>query len=164
MASKDPAQFLPSSIEKSYFMLSRSARTVLDTALQKYRIGRTDLIPVGGIDQLKPALQLMTAYRLVIQEVTGTEVVTSYTRWLECVQVKEGPEPELYVAFSPRFERIWLASRKHLSDYMGQKPANAALRSTKFSYVRQPSFAMFDEIVSAIAERWAISARMCACW
>jgi plasmid replication initiation protein len=45
------------------------------------------------------------------------------------VQVKEGPEPEVYVAFSPRFERIWLASRKHLSDYMKQKPANAALRS-----------------------------------
>ena len=90
MASRDPAQFLPTSIEKSYFMLSRSARAVLDTALQKYRPGRTDLIPVGGIDQLKPALRLMTAYRLVIQEVTGAEVLTSYTRWLECVQVKEG--------------------------------------------------------------------------
>jgi hypothetical protein len=45
-------------------MLSRSARAVLDTALQKYRPGRTDLIPIGGIDQLKPALRLMTAYRL----------------------------------------------------------------------------------------------------
>jgi hypothetical protein len=65
--SKDPAQFLPTSIEKSYFMLSRSARAVLDTALQKYRPGRTDLIPVGGVDQLKPALRLMTDYRLVIQ-------------------------------------------------------------------------------------------------
>jgi hypothetical protein len=64
VASKDPAQFLPTSIEKSYFMLSRSARAVLDTALQKYRPGRKDLIPVGGIDQLKPALRLMTAYRL----------------------------------------------------------------------------------------------------
>jgi hypothetical protein len=48
-------------------MLSRSARAVLDTALQKYRPGRTDLIPVGGVDQLKPALRLMTDYRLVIQ-------------------------------------------------------------------------------------------------
>ena len=110
-------------------MLSRSARAVLDTALQKYRPGRTDVIPVGGIAQLKPALRLMTAYRLVIQEVTGAEVVTSYTRWLECVQVKEGTEPEVYVAFSPRFERIWLESRKRLPDYMEQKPANAALRS-----------------------------------
>ena len=48
----------------------------------------------------------MTAYRLVIQDINGAEVVTSYTRWLECVQVKEGPEREVYVAFSPRFERM----------------------------------------------------------
>jgi hypothetical protein len=37
-------------------MLSRSTRAVLDIALRKYRPGQTDLIPVGGIDQLKPAL------------------------------------------------------------------------------------------------------------
>jgi plasmid replication initiation protein len=110
-------------------MLSRSARAVLDTALEKYRPGRTDPIPVGGIAQLKPALRLMTAYRLMIQEVTGAEVLTSYTRWLECVQVKEGPEQEVYVAFSPRFERIWLESRKRLPEYMEQKPANTGLRS-----------------------------------
>ena len=42
-------------------MLSRAERAVLDTALQKYRPGRTDLIPVGGIAQLKPALRLMMA-------------------------------------------------------------------------------------------------------
>lgn len=72
-------------------MLSRSARAVLDTALQKYRRGKRDLIPVGGIAQLKPALRLMTAYRVVIQEVTGAEVLTSYTRWLECVQVERRP-------------------------------------------------------------------------
>src|ERR1700731_2264630 len=110
-------------------MLSRSERAVLDTALRKYRPGRTDLIPVGGIAQLKPALRLMTAYRIVIQEVTGADVVTNYTRWLEFVQVKEGPEPEVYVTFSPRFERIWLESRKHLPEYMEQKPANTGLRS-----------------------------------
>jgi hypothetical protein len=51
----DPDQFLPTSFQKSYFMLSRSTRAVLDTALRKYRPGRTDLIPVGDIDQLKPA-------------------------------------------------------------------------------------------------------------
>jgi hypothetical protein len=71
----------------------------------------------------------MTAYRFMIQEVTGTEVVTSYTRWLECVQVKEGEEPEVYVAFSSRFERIWLESKKRLPEYMEQKPANTALRA-----------------------------------
>jgi hypothetical protein len=68
-------------------------------------------------------------YRLVIQDVTGAEVFTSYTRWLECVQVKEGPEQEVYVTFSPRFERIWLESKKRLPDYMEQKPGNAGLRS-----------------------------------
>jgi plasmid replication initiation protein len=87
------------------------------------------LIPVGSIAQLKPALELMTSYRLVIGDVTGNEVLTNYTRWLECVQVKEGPEPEVYVAFSPRFERIWLESRKRLPEYMEQKPANTGLRS-----------------------------------
>ena len=129
MTKSDPGQYLPTSVQKSYFMLSRSARAVLDTALQKYRPGRTDLIPVGEIAQLKPALRLMTSYRLVLRDVVGAEVFTSYTRWLECVQVKEGPEPEVYVAFSPRFERIWLESRKRLPEYMEQKPANTGLRS-----------------------------------
>jgi plasmid replication initiation protein len=69
----------------------------------------------------------MTAYRIVIQE--GADAVTSYTRWLDFVQVKGGPEPEVYVAFSPRFERIWLESRKRLPEYMEQKPANTGLRS-----------------------------------
>jgi hypothetical protein len=55
--SKDPLQFLTTSVQKSYFMLSRSARAVLDTALEKCRQGRTDLISVGGITQLKPALR-----------------------------------------------------------------------------------------------------------
>jgi hypothetical protein len=110
-------------------MLSRSTRAVLDIALRKYRPGRNDLIPVGGIAQLKAALGLMTSYRLMIRDVVGNEILTSYTRWLECVQVKEGPEPEVYVAFSPRFKRIWLESRKRLPEYMEQKPANTGLRS-----------------------------------
>ena len=110
-------------------MLSRATRAVLDTALQKYRPGQSDPILVGGITLLKPALQLMTSYRLVIQEVTGAEVLTSYTRWLESVQLREGENQEVYVAFSPRFERIWLESKKRLPDYMEQKPANTGLRS-----------------------------------
>jgi len=129
VTKSDPDRYLPTSVQKSYFMLSGSTRAVLDTALRKYRPGRTDLIPVGSIAQLKPALELMTSYRLVIGDVTGNEVLTNYTRWLECVQVKEGPEPEVYVAFSPRFERIWLESRKRLPEYMEQKPANTGLRS-----------------------------------
>jgi Initiator Replication protein len=129
VTKSDPAQYLPTSVQKSYFMLSRSARGVLDTALQKYRAGRTEPVLVGGINLLKPALELMTDYRLVIQEVEGPEVLTSYTRWIESVQLKEGENQEVYVAFSPRFERIWLESKKRLPEYMEQKPANAALRS-----------------------------------
>jgi hypothetical protein len=56
-------------------------------------------------------------------------VLTSYTRRLECVQVKEGPEQEVYVTFSPRFERIWLELKKRLPDYMEQEPGNSRLRS-----------------------------------
>src|ERR1700686_2682484 len=33
------------------------------------------------------------------------------------------------VAFNPRFERIWLESKKRLPDYIKQKPANTRLRS-----------------------------------
>jgi len=125
--SKDPAQFLPTSLQKSYFMLSRSARAVLDTALGKYRPGRTDLISVGGITQLKPALRLMTYYRLMVQEVTGAEVVISYTRWLEAVIVKGTENQEVYVTFSPQFERIWLETKKRLPEYASREPAKSSL-------------------------------------
>jgi hypothetical protein len=123
VANKDPAQFLPTSVQKSYFMLSRTARAVLDTALQKYRPGRSEPILVAGIAQLRPALRLMMGYRLIIREVEGAEVLTSYTRWLESVQLKEGENQEVYVEFNPRFERIWLESKKRLREYMAKKPA-----------------------------------------
>jgi plasmid replication initiation protein len=71
----------------------------------------------------------MMSYRLLIREVEGAEVLTSYTRWLESVQLKEGENQEVYVEFNPRFERIWLESKKRLPEYMAQKPANTGLRS-----------------------------------
>jgi hypothetical protein len=37
VTSTDPAKSLPMGVQKSYFMLSRSARAVLDTALQNFR-------------------------------------------------------------------------------------------------------------------------------
>jgi hypothetical protein len=119
----------PHQHRKSYFKLSRSARAVLDTALQKYRPGRTDLIPVDGIDQLKPALRLMTAYRL-IQEVTAAEVFTSYTRWLECVQLKEDTK-EVYVTFSPRFERISRAASFAFRSSIGKPRRSLPLSCSK---------------------------------
>ena len=38
-------------------------------------------------------------------------------------------DKEVYVTFSPRFERIWLESKKRLLVYADQKPANMNLRS-----------------------------------
>jgi hypothetical protein len=45
------------------------------------------------------------------------------------VQLKEGENQEVYVEFNPRFERIWLESKKRLPEYMAKKPANTGLRS-----------------------------------
>jgi hypothetical protein len=48
-----------------------------------------------------------------------------YTRWFESVQLKEGENQEVYVAFNPRFDRIWLESKKRLPEYVAQKPTNS---------------------------------------
>jgi plasmid replication initiation protein len=110
-------------------MLSDAERKVLDSALEKYRPGQSELILVGGETLLKPALRLMSLYRLRIEEIKGAEVVTSYTRWLECVQARGTENQEVYLAFSPSFERIWLEAKKRLPEYVSQKPANLRLRS-----------------------------------
>jgi len=59
---------LPTSVQKSYFMLSETERAILNTALEKYRPGRSEPIRVGDKKVLKPALRLMTYYRLKIEE------------------------------------------------------------------------------------------------
>ena len=126
---KGLGELLPTSVQKSYFMLSDAERDVLNSALEKYRPGRSEPILVGGENRLKPALRLMTDYRLMIEEIKDAEVVTSYTRWVEAVQVRGAENQEVYLTFSPRFERIWLESKRRLPDYMEQKPANIGLRS-----------------------------------
>jgi hypothetical protein len=65
----DLGEVLPTSVQKSYFMLSGVERAVLDTALEKYRPGQAEPILVGGKKVLKSALRLMTLYRLKIEEV-----------------------------------------------------------------------------------------------
>jgi plasmid replication initiation protein len=45
------------------------------------------------------------------------------------VQLKEGENQEVYVEFNPRFERIWLESKKRIPEYMAKRPANTGLRS-----------------------------------
>jgi plasmid replication initiation protein len=110
-------------------MLSDAERSVLNIGLQKYRPGQSEPILIGGEKMLKPALRLMSDYRLRIDEIKGAEVVTSYTRWLASVETIGSENQEVYVAFSPRFERIWLESKKRLPEYVSQKPANLGLRS-----------------------------------
>jgi hypothetical protein len=62
-------QFWPISVQKSYFMLSDAERNVLNIGLQKYRRGQSEPIFVGGENLLKPALKLMSLYRLRIEEI-----------------------------------------------------------------------------------------------
>jgi hypothetical protein len=119
----------PTSVQKSYFMLSDAERNILNIGLQKYRPGQSEPILVGGEKLLKPALRLMSDYRLRIDEIKGAEVVTSYTRWLASVEARGSENQEIHVAFSPNFERIWLESKKRLPEYVSQKPANIRLRS-----------------------------------
>jgi hypothetical protein len=120
---------LPTFVQKSYFMLGEPERDVLNHALEQYRPGRTEPILIGGAKELKPALQLMNVYRLRIDEIKEGAVLTSYTRWLEAVIVKGTENQEVYVTFSPFFERIWLESKKHLPEYVAKEPGNIGLRS-----------------------------------
>jgi plasmid replication initiation protein len=128
VTNRDPAQYLPTSVQKSYFMLSATERAVLNGALEKYQHGQSKPILVGGANLLKPALRLMTSYRLKIEQVNGAEAVTSYTRWVEAVQVR-GENQDVYLTFTPRFKRIWMQSKKRLLKYVAQKPGNIGLRS-----------------------------------
>jgi plasmid replication initiation protein len=56
-------------------------------------------------------------------------VLTSYTRWLESVQVRGTENQEVYVTFSPQFERIWPELKKRLPEHVAEEPANIRLRS-----------------------------------
>jgi plasmid replication initiation protein len=110
-------------------MLGGSERTLLNLALSKYRPGRSEPIFIGDEKLLKPALRLMNVYRLRIDAIKEDEVVTSYTRWLEAVIVKGTENQEVFVTFSPRFERIWLESKKRLPEHVAKEPGNIGLRS-----------------------------------
>jgi plasmid replication initiation protein len=68
-------------------------------------------------------------YRLRIDGIEGGAVVTSYTRWLEAVIVKGTENQEVYVTFSPLFERVWVESKKRLPEYVAKEPGNIGLRS-----------------------------------
>jgi plasmid replication initiation protein len=127
--NRDPSKFLPTSVQKSYFMLSRGERDVLNSALEKYHPGQSEPIFVGGSNLLKSALRLMTSYRLVIEEIKDGRPVKIYTRWIESVEVREAETQKVFLTLSPRFKRIWLGSKKRLLEYIAQNPANIGLRS-----------------------------------
>jgi hypothetical protein len=50
----------PTSVQKSYFMLSDAERNVLNIGLQKYWPGQSEPILIGGEKLLKPALRLVS--------------------------------------------------------------------------------------------------------
>jgi len=71
----------------------------------------------------------MTYYRLKVEEVLDGRAVTSYTRWVDAVQVMGDETQEVYLTFSPRFEHIWLECKKRLLADLTRKPAAIRLRS-----------------------------------
>jgi len=120
---------LPIGVQKSYFMLTEAERNLLNFALEKYRPSENEPILVGGQRILKPALRLAANYRLVIEEIKGSQAITSYTRWVDAVQVRGTENPEIYLTFSPRFEHIWLELKKLLPLYLSDRPSKLRLRS-----------------------------------
>jgi hypothetical protein len=84
---------------------------------------------VGDEKVIKPALRLLTYYRLAIEEIKDSQAITSYTRWVDAVHAKGAENQEVYLTFSPRFERISLEAKRRLVDYVAQKPADITLRS-----------------------------------
>jgi hypothetical protein len=68
LAEKGLPESLPTAVQKSSFMLSDAERNVLNIGLQKYRPGQSEPILIGGEKLLKPALRLMSFYRLRIPQ------------------------------------------------------------------------------------------------
>jgi hypothetical protein len=64
-------------------------------------------------------------------------IETSYTRWLESVQVEGTENQEVYVNFSPLFEHIWLESKKRLPERVAKGPANIGLRMRLYAWAKK---------------------------
>jgi hypothetical protein len=63
LAEKGLPESLPTAVQKS-----DAERNVLNIGLQKYRPGQSEPILIGGEKLLKPALRLMSFYRLRIPQ------------------------------------------------------------------------------------------------
>jgi hypothetical protein len=99
----------------------------------------------------------MQLYRLAIDEIQDGQAVTRYTRWIDAVEVRGAQEQEVYLSFSPRFEHIWLESKRRLLEYVAQKPANIGLRSQYA--LRLYDWAKDHLSLEASALRWSNFAR-----
>lgn len=86
MTDKDPSKYLPIGVQKSYFLLPKAERAILNIALEQCKPGESDPILVGGSSLLKTALGLMSARRLKIEGIDKAEAV--YTRGIESVLVR----------------------------------------------------------------------------
>jgi plasmid replication initiation protein len=126
VTDKDLGKYLPIGVQKSYFLLPKAEREILNIALERYQPGQQDPILVGDNGLLKTALRLMSVYRLKIERFDNAEIV--YTRWIESVQVR-GENHDVYLTFSPRFKRIWMQAQKKLPDHLAQNPIHVRLRS-----------------------------------
>jgi len=58
VTNKDPAKYLPIGVQKSYFLLPKAQREILNTALEKYKPAESDPILVGNNGLLKTAFAL----------------------------------------------------------------------------------------------------------
>jgi hypothetical protein len=117
----DPTRFLPIGVRKSYFLLSKVDRDVLNIALGKYQLAKSEPILVGDARLLKSALRLLTLYRLRIDEIRDGKAVMIYTRWLEGVQVKdESVSVTLNSAESQRKRQTIKGRSKALKSSTGQ--------------------------------------------
>ena len=147
MPSKDPAEYLPVGVQKSYFMLSAAERAILNTALEEYQPGQSAPILVGGRQLLKPALKLMSAYRLQIDEITDDKAVTSYTRWVEAVQVVGENQDVCLINVQPAFQEDLATSkeadaglcRARAGQYRLRSKYALRLYSLAKKYVRAPN-------------------------
>jgi hypothetical protein len=62
VTDKDPTTYLPIGVQKSYFLLPKAEREILNSALEQYHPGQQDPILIGGSGLLKTALRLMSAH------------------------------------------------------------------------------------------------------
>src|SRR5271165_6173315 len=74
---KGLGEFLPTSVQKSYFMLSDAERDVLNSALEKYRTGQAEPILVGGEKQRRGCVVASSISRLFNRATCNTRLSVS---------------------------------------------------------------------------------------